>query len=39
MDTHTAAQALDVTDRDVAEMEQRLQGELSLTRKYRAAMG
>ena len=29
-DTHTAAQALDVTDRDVAEMEQRLQGELSL---------
>ncbi len=29
-DTHTAAQALDVTDQDVVEMEQRLQGEVSL---------
>jgi RNA polymerase sigma-32 factor len=29
-DIHAAAQALDVTDRDVAEMEQRLQGDISL---------
>ena len=29
-DSHATAQALDVTDREVVEMEQRLQGELSL---------